>query len=51
MKVRALASAIGIVPVIVAGILLMLCNQQRQAWALLGATTLMYAIWIRAGKS
>lgn len=49
-RTRALASAIGFAPVVVAGVLLILCQHPQQAWILLGVTAALYFFWIIAAK-
>jgi len=50
MRVRALASAIGIGPVTIAGALMMGCGLRWQAWTLLLATAGVYFFWIMTSK-
>lgn len=51
MKTRAMAAAIGITPVTIAGVMLMSCGLRWQAWALLIATAFGYFIWIMTGRN
>ena len=48
--VKALASAIGIAPVTVAGVLLMACGLKLLAWTLLIASATFYFVWIMKGR-
>jgi hypothetical protein len=47
VKIRATAAAIGILPVTVAGLMLMACGLRWEPWVLLSMTAAFYFIWIR----
>lgn len=50
VKIRAQSAAIGFGPVFVAGLLLMLCHRQQQAWTLLIGSATFYFLWITRGN-
>ena len=47
---RALVCAVGIGPVTIGGLLLMFCGCKWQAYALEGATAMLYFLWIVRAK-